>query len=96
LGLGKTLREIEAMDAREFAEWQAYYAIDPWGDQREDLRTAMVCQLVSAFGGKPPPLRDFMPFADEARKEREPISAEALSGVLMQAQAWMKHGNNGS
>mgnify|MGYP003335481330 CR=1 FL=1 len=51
------------MDSAEFAEWQAMYSIEPWGDRRGDIQAALVSQQVhNSVPRKGPPakLNDFM------------------------------------
>ncbi len=41
--MGRTPRELLAsMDMDELIEWQAYYRIDPWGGERQDIGFAIV------------------------------------------------------
>ena len=50
------------MSAEEFAEWRAYYRLEPWGETRADLRSAQVALWVSALAGaKGKRLTDFLP-----------------------------------
>jgi len=94
--LGKSLREIERFDADEILWWEALFEIDPPGDQRQDMRFAMLCQTIAAIVGKPPPMSAFMlfPDGDGTRAKGEPVSAETITNVMQQAAAWMTHGNN--
>lgn len=48
------------MTREQFREWQAYYQIQPFGDQRADIRAATVAQ--SMAGGE---LTDYMQFLEE-------------------------------
>ena len=51
------------MDSAEFAEWQAMYSIEPWGDRRGDIQAALVSQQVhNSVPRKGPPakLADFL------------------------------------
>ena len=51
------------VDAREFAEWNAFYQLEPFGEERADWRMAQLCCLVvGALGGKASKisLSDFM------------------------------------
>ncbi|HYH63666.1 MAG TPA: hypothetical protein VD866_03115 [Urbifossiella sp.] len=47
------------------AEWEAFFALEPWGGQQDDQRAGMVCATVvnSAIGrqGKPRKPSDFFP-----------------------------------
>ena len=43
-----TVAELESrMTTREFGEWLAYYAYDPFGNERGDLRSAVLCALLA-------------------------------------------------
>lgn len=43
-----TLEELRRrMTAREFRQWQALYAIDPWGPERIDLMLARVAAVIA-------------------------------------------------
>lgn len=35
------------ISGREFAEWLAYYQIEPWGEERADLRAGIVASTVA-------------------------------------------------
>jgi hypothetical protein len=53
------------MTASQMAEWEAYFALEPWGGQQDDHRAGMVCASVTntAIGrqGKPRKPSDFFP-----------------------------------
>ena len=51
---------LDTITRRQYREWLAYYAIQPFGDQRRDLRAAVVAR--SMAGGE---LTNFMPFLEE-------------------------------
>lgn len=64
-----TVAELgERMSSAEFAEWQAYYELEPWGEERADLRQAMTTSAITnlhmAQTKKPKWVKpeDFMPF----------------------------------
>ena len=64
---------LEDLSGFQFAEWMAYYAIEPFGESRADLRNALLCQITAtAFGkkGKRVNLSDFMLFEGPAQKEK--------------------------
>jgi len=81
------------MDAPEFMLWREYYNEDPFGDQRQDERFAMLCQVVAAIVGKPPPLRSFLLYPD-ALDPGEPMTAEDIASVMQGVASWMNHGDN--
>jgi hypothetical protein len=71
LALGKTVRELLAsIDSAELTEWLAYDRIEPFGEERADLRTGMVCSTVANHSFAPPrdPRKpaDYMLFAQRA------------------------------
>lgn len=61
-----TVAEAQArVDSREFAAWLAYDRVEPFGESRADLRTAIVaCVVANANRGKAGQAftpKDFMP-----------------------------------
>ena len=43
-----SVRDAQArIDAREFAEWMAYYTLEPWGEERADLSRAVIAAAVA-------------------------------------------------
>lgn len=68
MALGTTVGELLArISSRELAEWMAYYRIEPWGEERDDLRAGIVASTVANTARdprkRPRPFRprDFMP-----------------------------------
>lgn len=48
LALGGTVAELQdRMPYREFLEWVAFYQIEPWGDVRGDMQTALLAGLTA-------------------------------------------------
>ena len=66
----------ETIDSAQFARWIAFYRIDPFGEQRADLRNALLLSTVARMlGDKTPDLLErFMLFDDATtvatRRER--------------------------
>jgi hypothetical protein len=63
LALGHTARELlEKMSSRELSEWLAYYGLEPFGDERADLRAGIISSTIANANSnhrfKP---SDFMP-----------------------------------
>lgn len=61
-----TLAECQArVGAREFAEWEAFYRLEPWGDYRADYRMGILAAVtVNQWRGKrdaPAMPDDFLP-----------------------------------
>jgi len=58
-------RAQQEISSVEFAEWQAYSALEPFGEERADLRSAIVaCVIANSNRGssqKAYKVKDFMP-----------------------------------
>ena len=70
LALGLPVRELLArMGSDELTEWMAFYQLEPFGDFRADLRSAIVASTLAnahrSKDGKPFTPEDFMPFVDK-------------------------------
>lgn len=82
LACGRTLREyLSSVGSDELALYEALFAVEPFPDQRADLRAAMTA-CVSANSmrgkGKPAKLRDFLPdYWDERKQSPEEMIAIA-------------------
>jgi len=50
------------MSARQFEEWIAYYLVEPFGDQRADLRNGVLAALIANVHRDPEKMADpFLP-----------------------------------
>ncbi len=78
---------LETISSAELTEWLAYDQIEPFGPQREDLRTGLICSAVVNHSMSPPksPVRasDFMLFAQSERTGKPP--AVLLSDPVAQS-----------
>ena len=71
--MGRFVAEIEQdMSARELAEWQAFYALEPFGPERDNWHHAMQAHLLAnahrAPNSRPAQLSDFMWKTPEERQ----------------------------
>lgn len=59
---------LVAMPAKAFADWQAYYRLEPWGEWRADLRQGITAALIANVHRAPNTraytAQDFMPFEE--------------------------------
>ena len=100
--MGYPVRVLQRMiDSKEFAEWMAYYQIEPFGEERADLREAMVpFMLANAFGekGKKPKLEDFLisNLINDEPKLRQSLEEMQvkLKGIAKRYEEAQKRGNN--
>jgi len=43
-----TVEEAQSkVNSRQFKDWIAFYRISPFGDKRDDIRTALICSTVA-------------------------------------------------
>ncbi len=70
----------EKIDSQEFAHWIAFNQLEPFGEERQDLRFAMVCCLIAnSQSRKTFKLEDFMLKFDHDRK---PMDSEEAQSIL--------------
>lgn len=65
--LGCTVRELgHRLSYHEYVHWRAFYGLDPWGEQRADMRAAQLTAAVLAphSKGRPRP-KDFLLYPEE-------------------------------
>lgn len=81
------------MTAKQFREWEAYYELEPFGEERADIRSAQICQMLANVNrGKnqqPYKLGDFLLKFDDDRQQRPQTVQEKLNAmtVIMRAMA---------
>lgn len=71
---------MRSMDLREFAHWEAYFAMDPFGLQREDARFAMLAMVMAKLAGaKDVKLEQFMLYPQRSvwRQTKDAMVANA-------------------
>jgi hypothetical protein len=75
--LGKTLAEIDALSIDEFVQWMCFYSIEPFGEKRGDIQSAIIAQTMAnihrASDAKPYTVKDFIPEFIERKPERQPL-----------------------
>ena len=91
LAMGRTIQELRAtLSYSEFQEWCLYYQVEPWGEDRADLRAGIVASTIANYAGKvradgadPALPADFMPYLDrsepEALADDRPLTGEELA-----------------
>lgn len=76
------------MSSREFSEWMAFAELEPFGEERADLRSAIVAAVFANANRdrkkRPRPFApaDFMPFREKAQPTSEDLRTKfrALTG----------------
>lgn len=83
LAMGIPVGELQQrMTSWEFSHWVALYQMDPWGEERADLRNAMVCATLANIhrgkGSKRVTIGDYMPrFGEDVKESTETMLAKA-------------------
>jgi|WetSurMetagenome_2_1015567.scaffolds.fasta_scaffold26577_5 hypothetical protein len=78
------------MTALELAEWEALYSIDPWGEERGDLRNGILCSLTDACHrtkGQPDAPIDYMPYVKELQGGKQEQTPEQMKAIFRSAVA---------
>ncbi|KKN11907.1 hypothetical protein LCGC14_1021880 [marine sediment metagenome] len=80
---------LTTITARELTEWRAYDSIQPFGDERADLRAASIRQAVIAVHAKKksdqPKLADCM-LKFEAKKKQTALQIEQILKGFVKAK----------
>ncbi len=81
---------LRSMHARELVEWKALETVDPFGQTREDMRSAVLCSLVANAWMKREDGRKFSPkdfmldFEEAITTETIPQSPEQIERLMTQ------------
>ena len=79
------------MTSREFAEWMAYWRIEPWGALQEDHRAGLICSTLCNIhrkqGQKP-----FVPEDFTGRGDRKPMDGEQIVAHVTSVLRGLKKG----
>lgn len=73
------------MDSVEFAYWQAYDILNPFGIKRDDLRNAMTCHTIATTAGFKATYDQFIPtFGDVDKEDKDKIVPWQMSDVELE------------
>lgn len=79
--LGISLEQVDSLSADDFADWQAYFEVEPWGTHGMEILVAQLCQAIYGAAGVKhvPKMQDLMPFDGIIRKlSAQPKTPEEL------------------
>ncbi len=87
MALGWSVQDIRNhMSCAEVQEWRAYNEIEPFGEERADLRAAIIAQTVADYlSGKSHKVEQFMPsFEEEPSDPGDPRqqSVEEMQAII--------------
>lgn len=69
------------MSARELAEWWAFSNLEPWGERRADLRSAIQAYASAAPWSKTAKITDFL--IDFEQQDERPMNPHELRAFLI-------------
>ena len=83
-------RLLASISSQELTEWQAFYCVEPFGEERADVRSAIVAATVANVNrsskSAPAPVTAFMPRfeaeSDEDRVARLLAKRDVLAVVM--------------
>jgi hypothetical protein len=88
---------LEEMTSEQFEGWMTYAGMEPWGEERADLRAGIVASVVananrdSKRRPRPYEAKDFMPkFGGTPSVKNEPMTRERWLAMKAQAKAGSK------
>jgi hypothetical protein len=68
---------MRSLTSRQLSEWMVFYGLDPFGEQRADLRAGIVASVVNnRWRGRhetPREPADFMPFREQPKQTPDEI-----------------------
>ena len=79
LGLGKSLFEIENhLSGEELDLWREFYIDSPFGEDRNEMRNALLCSTIANSMGNKTTMKEFILFKKEEKKDIDAILASAF------------------
>jgi len=85
-----SVRQCQAeIDAQEFAEWAAYDQLEPFGEERADLRAALIAYTMACawHSGKGRPKFDDFLLKFDRPARRQQSAAEIRAKLMLFSQA---------
>lgn len=93
MALGKSIEWLEDnLSNREWSIWADYFSYMPQGQTRDDLRFAVLYQMLLAYGGSKMELKDLML---ENLLHPQPLSQDDLESRIKLAMGPVKYGKHG-
>jgi len=85
----------EDIDSAEFSEWIAFDKIEPFGEQRADLRAGIVSATMANMWSKGKRLvpADFMPTFDQGHAREQQSIGDMKARLLAAAKGKINHGD---
>jgi len=87
---------LKNISSRELTEWEAYYKLEPWGEDREDLRMGIISSTIANVnrgkGGRTYKPSDFIPKFDRPRQTwQEQLKVVEMLNVALKGEDRRNH-----
>jgi Protein of unknown function (DUF4035) len=96
LALGRTVGELlDSISGPELLQWSEYYAVEPFGEMRDDFRSAQVCAILANSNrdrkARPEPfaLTDFLLFRQADPEPETASDPDEGATVKPEFVAWL-------
>ena len=81
---------LSRLSSRQISEWMAYYAIEPFGEERADLRMAILASLIANVNRDPAKRREPFTPAEFMPDFGSPSDSPHPAGGDGQRQTWQQ------
>ncbi len=85
-GLASRRELYDRLTAAELLEWEALYAMDPWGPLRADVAMGTLCSLTDACHrsrGQPASPEEYMPYLRDGQRATQTV--DDMKAILTSA-----------
>lgn len=89
------------MDSDEVGWWMAYFAVEPFGVVRDDIRTAMLAAVICnnnpnrRKNSRPASIEDFMLFSEKHTNRKKNVAEKFMAYTRAYQKLFSKETNNG-
>ena len=74
---------MASLSAAEYSEWMAFYGLDPWGEQRDDMRMARLAAATLAPHSRASiDANEFLLFPDAAHELPDDVDGRERAWML--------------
>lgn len=87
---------LAGLSAYQLSEWMAYFEVEPWGEERADVRSGLICSVLAnlnrdnARNPRPYSALDFMPYVHHTQDGN--ITEQEIERRINAFMAKVNHG----
>lgn len=87
---------LDELSSSQLAEWIAFYQLEPWGEERADLRAGIVASTIANVNRSPKRKKPYAPEDFMPRFEDEEDPEETAARLMAQMKAALGGASTGS